>query len=134
METANAYDTSRVAVVHEWIDAYAGSEQVFEAIAQAFPSAQLLALSRRPGLALALIGRAVRTTFLDRKALRDRRSLTLPLMPLALTHAEAGESDLVISSHHSFAHTNHLADNGIHLCYVHSPARYLWSPDIDNRA
>jgi glycosyltransferase involved in cell wall biosynthesis len=41
---------------------------------------------------------------------------------------------MVISSHHAFAHTNRLArPGGIHLVYVHTPARYLWSPEIDAR-
>jgi glycosyltransferase involved in cell wall biosynthesis len=123
----------RVAVLHEWVDAYAGSEQVFEAIAGAVPHADLIALSNEPSVGLATSGRSIRTTFLDRPALRRRRSLTLPLMPLAWRRLGVGGYDVVISSHHAFAHTNRLADGGSHLCYVHSPARYLWSPEIDER-
>jgi glycosyltransferase involved in cell wall biosynthesis len=123
----------RMAVVHEWIDAYAGSEQVFEAIAGVFPRADLIALSYEPGVRLALAGRRVQTTFLDKASLRNRRSLTLPLMPVAWRALSKSKYDVVVSSHHAFAHTNRLADAGIHLSYVHSPARYLWSPEIDQR-
>jgi glycosyltransferase involved in cell wall biosynthesis len=122
-----------MAVVHEWIDAYAGSEQVFEAIAGVFPRADLIALSHKPGVQLALSGRRVQTTFLDRAGLRNRRSLTLPFMPAAWRALGKTKYDVVVSSHHAFAHTNRLADVGIHLSYVHSPARYLWSPEIDER-
>jgi glycosyltransferase involved in cell wall biosynthesis len=124
----------RVAVVHEWVDAYAGSEQVFEAIAGMFPTADLYALSREPGVELDIDSREIHTTFLDAPSLRSRRALTLPLMPLAWRRLRAPSYDLVISSHHAFAHANRLAGpNGIHLCYVHSPARYVWSPEIDER-
>jgi hypothetical protein len=75
--------TTTVAVVHEWIAARAGSEKVFEAFASTFPDADLIALSHAPGVDLDLGDRALRTTFLDTPWLRDRRGLTLPLMPLA---------------------------------------------------
>lgn len=131
--SARSNDHLPIAVVHEWVDAYAGSEQVFEAIAATFPNADLLALTYEPKVRLALGGRCVRTTFLDRPSLRNRRSLTLPLMPAAWRALGKSKYDVVITSHHAFAHTNRLADGGVHLCYVHSPARYLWSPDIDGR-
>jgi glycosyltransferase involved in cell wall biosynthesis len=133
MVAATGHNAARIAVVHEWVDAYAGSEQVFEAIARIFPDAALYALSREPGIDLDLAGREVHTTFLDRPGLRERRQLTLPLMPLAWHRLGRGDYDLVISSHHAFAHTNRLAGRGAQLVYVHSPARYLWSPDIDAR-
>jgi glycosyltransferase involved in cell wall biosynthesis len=126
-------DYRRMAVVHEWVDAYAGSEQVFEAIAGVFPRADLIALSYEPGVRLALDGRRVQTTFLDKAGLRNRRSLTLPFMPVAWRALGKNKYDVVISSHHAFAHTSRLADIGTHLSYVHSPARYLWSPEIDGR-
>jgi glycosyltransferase involved in cell wall biosynthesis len=124
----------RVAVVHEWVDAYAGSEQVFEALAQIFPSADLYALSHEPSVHLDVGGRGICTSFLDTPRLRQRRAVTLPLMPLAWRRLHVPTYDLVISSHHAFAHTNRLAGlEGTHLCYVHSPARYVWSPEIDER-
>ena len=122
-----------MAILHEWIDAYAGSEQVFEALAQAFPLADLYALSEEPGVNLNTGGRRITTTFLDRPSLRRRRNATLPLMPLAWRLLGEGGYDLVLSSHHAFAHANRLAGSGTQLCYVHSPARYVWSPEIDGR-
>lgn len=125
---------ARIAVVHEWVDAYAGSEQVFEALARTFPDADLFALTQEPDVALDLGGRSVRTTFLDRPALRGRRSLTLPIMPAAWFALGVGDYDVVISSHHAFAHANRLVKKGgVHLSYVHSPARYVWTPEVDAR-
>jgi glycosyltransferase involved in cell wall biosynthesis len=123
----------RMAVVHEWIDAYAGSEQVFEAMAAVYPDADLYALSRESTVDLDVGGREIKTTFLDHEALRNRRNLTLPLMPTAWRAVGKGQYDVVLTSHHAFAHTNRLAEGGTHLCYVHSPARYIWTPEIDAR-
>jgi glycosyltransferase involved in cell wall biosynthesis len=124
----------RVAVVHEWVDAYAGSEQVFEAFAQLLPDADLFALSVKPGVELDVGGRAITTTALDTDRWRDRRGLTLPVMPWAWRQLGRRDYDVVITSHHAFAHANRLTrPGGTHLAYVHSPARYVWSPDIDER-
>lgn len=126
--------SGRMALVHEWIQDRSGSEQTFEALARAFPQADLYALSRQPGVDLDVGGRDVRTTWLDRPGLRNRRELTLPLMPLAWRGLGTPGYETVLSSHHAFASSNRLvAPGGTHLCYVHSPARYIWTPDIDER-
>jgi glycosyltransferase involved in cell wall biosynthesis len=124
---------SKLALAHEWIDARAGSEQAFESLTQIFPEADLFALSVEPGVDLDTLGRPIKTTWLDRSALRGRRSLTLPVMPIAWRSLRADNYDAVISSHHAFAHTNRLAKGGVHLSYVYSPARYIWKPQIDSR-
>ena len=131
---AAALDGRSVAVVHEWVDAYAGSEQVFEAFAQLLPAADLFALSVKPGIDLDVGGRAITTTVLDTARWRGRRGLTLPVMPFAWWQLGHRDYDVVITSHHAFAHANRLTRHGgTHLAYVHSPARYLWSPDVDDR-
>jgi glycosyltransferase involved in cell wall biosynthesis len=123
----------RVAVVHEWISSRAGSEQVFEALAKIWPDADLFSLSAEPGVHLDFGGRPLTTTWLDHPALRSRRAVALPLMPLAWRALGRRAYDLCITSHHAFAATNQLASGGRHLAYVHSPVRYVWSPDIDAR-
>ena len=43
---------------------------------------------------------------------------------------------MVISSSHTFAHTVKFPNSpkATYLSYIHSPARVIWSPEIDNRA
>ena len=120
------------AVVHEWLDSRAGSEKVFERLAALIPTAQLFALSRQPGVHFDLGGRRVQTTALDTEFLRRHRALALPLMPLAW-HAVRGNFDLVITSHHAFAKGAPIAKRAHHISYVHTPARYLWESEIDQR-
>jgi len=125
----------RTALVHEWVAARAGAEQVFEVLAGMWPTADLHALTTEPGVHLDLGGRPLRTTALN--PLRGHRAVSLPLMPLAwATHARDVQHsyDLVLTSHHAFATSNRLvAPGGVHLAYVHTPARYVWSPELDGR-
>ena len=123
----------KVAVVHDWIAARAGSEKVFEALANLFPEADLWCLTRDVEVPLCIGDRAIRTTWLDRAALRGRRGVTLPLMPIAWASVRGGQYDLVLSSSLAFAHSVRFGRRCIHLSYVHSPARYLWSPELDLR-
>lgn len=120
-----------LALVHEWIAARAGSEQVFEVMASMWPEADLFALSRDPDVPFESGGRRVTTTWLDRRHLRDRRGLTLPLMPLAWRSLGRHTHEWALTSHHAFASCNRLAER--QLVYVHTPARYLWTPKVDGR-
>lgn len=124
-----------MAIAHEWISARAGSEKVFEALAATYPEADLYALTRTPGVDLETGGRPVRTTFLDRLGpVRDRRGLTLPLMPLAWRNAGDGRRyDTVVTSSHACVKGFRPARDARQHCYVHAPMRYVWSPDIDAR-
>jgi len=50
----------------------------------------------------------------------------LPLFPLAADRLGRGRSELVVSSSSAFAHRTPTAPDGVHVCYCHSPFRYLW--------
>lgn len=124
----------RVAIAHEWLDARAGSEKTFEAMAEAYPTADLFALSVNPAIKWHVGGRRIETTFLDTPQLRNRREWTLPLMPLAWRAIASTKYDLVISSSHACVKGFYPGRTAMHLCYVHSPMRYAWMPEIDKRA
>lgn len=130
----------RTAIVHEWLDSLAGSEKVFLALADLLPASDLYALTVSPAMQEQLHrrGLTVRTTWLDTPFARAHRGLTLPLMPLAWQTlrplVKGDDYDLVISSHHAYADSNRIGRRaGHHLVYVHTPARYVWSPELDER-
>lgn len=121
----------RVALVHEWFGATGGSENVFRRIADLLPQADRFVLwkdpdSDEPGL---------RESWLARTPLRHSKAVALPMMPLVWRTLTREPFDVVISSSHAFAHTVRLGppERTRHLSYVHSPARYVWSPDFDGR-
>ncbi len=50
----------------------------------------------------------------------------LPIMPLAMEYLDLQEYDIIFSSHHSVAKSVIPRPDALHVCYCHSPARYIW--------
>jgi hypothetical protein len=121
--------TPRVAVVHEWLLDYAGSERVVREILQVVPDADLFALidRRDEELSAAIPRRARATSFLQRLP-RPQKWLRfyVPLMPLAVRGLDVSAYDIVISSSHAAAKGVMTKKNQLHLSYVHTPMRYAW--------
>ena len=120
---------ARVAVVHEWLLDYAGSERVLAEILATFPGADLFTLVDRPdeALARAIPQRAKATSFIQSLP-NPRRWLRyyLPLMPLAVRRLDVSGYDIVISSSHAVAKGVVTGAEQLHVSYVHSPMRYAW--------
>lgn len=121
-----------VAIVHEWFGATGGSENVFLAINSVLPQAKGFVLWRDRD---AHRGAAFQESWLARTPLRRSKALALPFMPLAWRTLTRETFDVVVSSSHAFAHTAKVgrSDHTRYLSYVHSPARYVWSPGFDGR-
>lgn len=119
----------RVAIVHDWLVDFAGSERVLEQICALFPRGDLYTLvDRMPPTDRARIGAAhTFTSFLQRWPFSDRfLHAYLPLMPLAVQQFDLSAYDLVISSSHCVAKGVIVRPDALHLCYCHSPMRYAW--------
>ena len=119
----------RVAIVHEWLETYAGSERVLEQILLCFPSADVFAVVDFMGVEERrfLQGRAVRTSFIQRLPFARRLFRNyLGLMPLAVEQLDLGGYDLIISSNHAVAKGVLTGPDQTHVSYVHSPMRYAW--------
>lgn len=115
----------RVALVHYWLLGSRGGEKVLEAIARMFPEADIFTLFYDPDRVSPLIrSRNVHASFLN-PLKRFHRGL-LPLMPLALESFDLRQYDLVISSESGPAKGVLTSSHSRHLCYCHTPMRYLW--------
>lgn len=120
---------ARVAVIHEWLIDFAGSERVLQAILARFPSADVFVLVDRMAQADRgwLAGHRVHTSFLQRlPGLPGSLKYAVPLMPLAVEQFDLEGYDLVISSSHAVAKGVIVPPDALHLCYCHSPMRYAW--------
>ena len=118
----------RVAIVHYWFIGRAGGERIVEALAEIFPQADLFSLvADRSTLAPILQGRKLQTSFLQRVpgAKKFHRHF-LFLQPLALEQFDLSDYDLVISSESGPAKGVITSSKTCHICYCHSPMRYIW--------
>jgi glycosyltransferase involved in cell wall biosynthesis len=118
----------RVAIVHHWFVSQAGGERVVAAIANMFPDADLftLFLDRRK-LPPALQKRKITASILDRiPAARRLHRHFLPFYPLAVEMLDLRGYNLVISSDSGPVKGVVTDLDATHICYCHSPMRYLW--------
>src|SRR3954469_3952192 len=117
----------RVAVVHDWLIDYAGSERVAAEILKLFPQADLFTLVDHmpPAERAPFEGRPARTTFLQRMpGVARHLKYYLPLMPFAIEQLDVTAYDLVISSNSAVAKGVIVSPDALHICYLHSPMRY----------
>ena len=119
----------KVAIVHDWLDAWRGGERVLAEILAVYPNADLFALVDFLDDAdrQTLRGRRAHTTFLQRMPLARRHfRLFLPLFPRAVESLDVAAYDLVISSSHAVAKGVRTRAGQVHVCYCYTPMRYAW--------
>ena len=119
----------KVAVVHEWLESYAGAERVLEQLLHLYPDADLFAVCDfMPDSERAfLCGKRPATSFIQRLPRAQRWfRYYLGLMPLAVEQFDLSAYDLVLSSSHAVAKGVLTGPATTHISYVHSPMRYAW--------
>ena len=117
-----------MALVHDWLTGMRGGEKVLLSLAEMFPDAPIYTLLHVKGsVAPALEARSIHTTFVQRlPRAQTRYRHYLPLFPAAAASLDLSEYDLVVSSSHCVAKGVRVADGAVHLCYCHTPMRYVW--------
>ena len=118
----------RVAIVHYWLVGMRGGEKVLEELCRLYPDADIFTHVHDPSRTSALINsHRITTTFIARLPFaRKLYQKYLPLMPAALEELDLTGYDLVISSESGPAKGVITHPNAVHICYCHSPMRYLW--------
>ena len=119
---------ARIAIVHYWFVNRRGGERVVEKFAEMLPNADLFSLVvDYESLPPILRERSIKTSFVQKipGSKRWHRHL-LPLYPLALEQFDLRGYDLVLSSESGPAKGVLTGARTCHVCYCHSPMRYLW--------
>jgi glycosyltransferase involved in cell wall biosynthesis len=118
----------KTAIVHYWLVGMRGGEKVLEALLELFPDADVYThVYERRAVSQAISARNVYTSFIQRLPFAKRLyQKYMPLMPGALLQFDLQGYDLVISSEAGPAKGVVANPDAWHLCYCHSPARYLW--------
>jgi glycosyltransferase involved in cell wall biosynthesis len=119
----------KVAIVHYWLVGMRGGEKVVEALCELFPEADVFTHVYRPDRICQTIRQhKVMTTFISRLPFsKSHYQHYLPLMPFALEQLDLREYDLVISSESGPAKGVITRPDALHVCYCHTPMRYVWS-------
>jgi glycosyltransferase involved in cell wall biosynthesis len=125
----NLFAELKVALVHHWLVTRRGGEQVFEAMADQFPAADIYTLvSDSENLSPALRNRLIRSSLLQK--LPDASRLYpyyLPLFPAAVSRLDLTGYQLIISSDAAVVKGVRADPGAVHICYCHTPMRCVWS-------
>jgi glycosyltransferase involved in cell wall biosynthesis len=121
----------RVAFVHDWLTTYRGGEKVLEALLDLYPEAPVYTLfydsAVMPEAIQSRDVRVLRRTNLFRRG----RKLLLPLLPWAIESLPLQDYDLIISTSSCVAKGAVKGPKARHLCYIHSPMRYIWDQQAE---
>jgi glycosyltransferase involved in cell wall biosynthesis len=122
----------RAAIVHYWLLNQRGGEKVLDSLCRILPGADVFTLFCDPAtLSPELRRHKITTSFLN--PLRRIYQSLLPLMPMALETFDLRGYDLVVSSESGPAKGVVTPASTRHLCYCHTPMRYLWDLYPDYR-
>ncbi|MGA2037837.1 MAG: glycosyltransferase [Bryobacteraceae bacterium] len=115
----------RVAIVHYWLLDRRGGEKVLDALCRLLPGADIFTLFSAPQtLSQEVRLHQITTSFLN--PLRRWHRALLPLMPMALESFDLRGYDLIVSSESGPAKGVIVSSSARHVCYCHTPPRYLW--------
>jgi glycosyltransferase involved in cell wall biosynthesis len=121
----------RVAVVHDYFTQLGGAERVAEELMRLLPQADLHSTVALPDCVPArLSGVPIKTSWMQNlPRLRDYYRLYFLLYPLAVRSLNLSQYDLVISSSSGYVKGVRTGRDALHVCYCHTPMRWVWGFD-----
>jgi glycosyltransferase involved in cell wall biosynthesis len=119
----------KIALVHDHLVQDGGAEKVLAALQNLYPQAPTFVLFHDEERANpAFLARDIRTSWLQKiPGAVEHYQWFLPFMPHAVENLDLSGFDVVISSSSGFAKGVITPEHALHLCYCHTPTRYLWS-------
>lgn len=121
----------KIALVHDYFTQLGGAEKVAEELYHMLPSADLFATVALPGkVPEGLKGVPITTSWMQRlPKMNEYYRLYFPLYPFAVTSLNLSPYDLVVSSSSGYVKGVRANPSAIHVCYCHTPMRWVWSYD-----
>lgn len=118
----------KTALVHEWLVTMAGAESVLQSIYALYPGAIHTLFSDPASIAGTPWEHAeIKTSMLQHLPFaRNHHRAFLPLYPMAIEQFDLRDYKLVISSSYAVAKGVLTSSDQLHICYCHSPMRYIW--------
>jgi glycosyltransferase involved in cell wall biosynthesis len=120
-------EVMKVALVHYWLVNMRGGERVLEALCDLYPDADIFTLIVDfDRISEKIKKHRIFTSFLQKIGGQSAYQKMLPLMPFALESFDLAGYDLIISSEAGPAKGIIPRPDALHICYCHSPMRYVW--------
>jgi len=117
----------KIAIVHDWLTNYAGAEQVVSAFLEIFPEAPVFTSLYKPDkLPGVFRKRKVYASYLQKFSFL-KHQLLFPFMGRAFEQFDLSGFDIVLTSSHASSKGVITKPETLHICYCHTPTRYLWS-------
>jgi glycosyltransferase involved in cell wall biosynthesis len=119
----------KIALVHDHLAQDGGAEKVLQVLKEMFPQAPIFTLvMNKKRTNKFFVDKDIRTSFLQKLPLGvSRYQWWLALMPMATEGHNLMEYDVVISSASAFSKGIITNPNSVHICYCHTPTRFLWT-------
>lgn len=114
-------------LLHHWLISMRGGEKVFEQFCYLFPDAPVHTLiCNKNALSEPILQHDIHTSFLSSlPGAEEHYKLMLPFYPAALKNHQV-KADFILSSDASLIKGMQNSGDVPHVCYCHSPPRYLW--------
>ena len=127
-----SFNSLRIAIVHDYLVQDGGAERVFTSFKKIFPQADVHVLIHNPKHTHPdFKNQKINTAFINTWPFAKRYyQWYLPLLPLAAEHLDFKNYDLILSSSSSFAKGIIVPATAKHICYLHTPTRFLWEDRI----
>lgn len=124
----NSYQACGVKLAHHWLVGMRGGELVLEQLSALFPVSPIHTLVANPErLSSNLQRHQIQTSFLQKIGGVSRYKQMLPLFPIAVGAMRvAQDARFVLSSDAAVIKGLGIPEGVPHVCYCHSPPRYLW--------
>lgn len=118
----------KTAIVHDWIIDIGGAEQCLENIYNIYPSdLYTLVFKKESVLSLGIDLNKINSSFIKKLPWATQKYRNyLPLFPLAIEQFDLSHYDVIISSSHAVAKGVVTNSTQLHVCYCHTPIRYVW--------
>ncbi|OGL89298.1 hypothetical protein A3H75_01590 [Candidatus Uhrbacteria bacterium RIFCSPLOWO2_02_FULL_51_9] len=119
----------KVALVHDYLSQDGGAERVLLALQTMWPDAPTYVwFYNKENFSGAFEGKDIRTSFIQKLPFgKTHYQWYLPFLPMATERHDLSDFDVVISSASSFAKGIITRPDTLHICYCHTPTRYLWT-------
>ncbi len=126
-------ENKKIALVHYWLVGMRGGEKVVESLCRLFPHIDIYTLIYNKDKVSDLVSsKKIYTSFIQKMPFaKKKHQLYLPFMPVAVEQFDLSGYDIVISSESGVAKGVLTKPETCHICYCHSPMRYLWNMYFD---